>query len=50
MNETKEVYFHLYCATCKYWNKSASDEPCNECLKEGSNIDSHRPVRYEKEV
>lgn len=43
----KEVYFYLYCDKCKHRNVTESDEPCHDCLNEPSNIDSHRPVKYE---
>ena len=44
----KEVYFHEYCKTCKYKDLSEKDEPCAECISEPVNLDTHRPVRYEK--
>ena len=48
MNETKEVNFRLYCPKCKYYNDKAEDEPCNSCLAQGYNIDSHKPVEYKE--
>lgn len=44
----KEVYFHEYCKTCKHKDLKEHEEPCNECLSEPTNLDTHRPVRYEK--
>ncbi len=47
-NSEKEVYFDKYCPTCKHANVSESDDPCYECLSEPSNIDSHRPIKWEE--
>ena len=46
----KEVYFDQYCRKCKYWkeNDEGLKEPCNECLSEPINIDSHIPVKFEE--
>lgn len=42
-----EVYFHEYCKTCKYKEVKDVKEPCNECLSNPVNIDSHKPVKWE---
>ncbi len=44
----KEVYFHEYCKKCKHKELKEIEEPCCECLAEPINLDTHRPVRYEK--
>ena len=44
----KEVYFGDYCPNCKYRDIEETDDPCNECLNEPSNEDSHKPVRWKK--
>ena len=44
----KEVYFHEYCEKCKHKELEETEEPCNECMTEPINLDSHKPVRYEK--
>lgn len=44
----KEVYFHEYCKTCKNKKVESIEEPCNECLSEPTNLNTHRPVNYEK--
>lgn len=44
----KEVYFHEYCKTCKHKDLKEHEEPCDECMSEPTNLDTHRPVRYEK--
>ena len=45
---TKEVDFHEYCRKCKYQGVKEVDDPCNECLTQGWNIDSRMPIRYEE--
>jgi len=45
----KEVYFWLYCGTCKYKNCKETDEPCNECMTETTNEYSHKPVNYKED-
>lgn len=47
-NEYKEVYFDKYCPKCKHFSKSMTDDPCNECLSEPTNLYSHKPVRFEE--
>lgn len=44
----KEVYFHEYCEKCKYKDIDDVKDPCNECLGEGSNLHSHKPINYEE--
>lgn len=48
MDKKKEVYFHQYCKTCIYWQNNEAEYPCDYCLENGSNIDSHKPVYYKK--
>lgn len=43
MNEEKEVYFDQYCKSCKYHGLEESKDPCNDCLAEPSNTNSHKP-------
>lgn len=43
----KEVYYHLYCETCKHKELSEHTYPCLECLENPLNIDSHKPTKYE---
>lgn len=48
MDETyKEVYFDQYCKTCKYENLNDAEDPCNECLDNFANLNSHKPVNWE---
>jgi hypothetical protein len=44
----KEVYFDKYCDVCKYGAKDETDEHCHECLNNPMNVDSHKPVKFEK--
>lgn len=46
--EKKEVYYGQYCRTCKYRNRSEVKDPCNKCLNEPWNIDSHKPTQWKK--
>ena len=43
----KEVYFDKYCDICKYSDKQETNEHCEECLNNPTNIDSHKPVMFE---
>lgn len=45
---TKEVRFDLYCSKCKNYEKSEAEDPCWDCLNEGWNEDSHKPVYFEE--
>lgn len=44
----REVYFGQYCKTCEHFDKMEEQEPCDECLGEPVNTDSHKPVRWEE--
>ena len=46
--ETKFVDFKEYCPKCKNWDSLATEDPCNECLTNCTNINSHKPVNYEE--
>lgn len=41
------VYFGKYCKTCKREKLPENKPPCDECLKNPINLNSHRPVNYE---
>jgi hypothetical protein len=43
----KEVYFYKYCNTCNFSETPASNDPCNDCLSNPKNEDSHKPVNWE---
>lgn len=44
----KEVFFHKYCMTCAHLHEEESGDKCNECLAQGWNDDSHKPINYER--
>ena len=44
----KEVYFNQYCKTCKYEETKEDLDPCDECLSEPKNLNSHKPVKWEE--
>ena len=45
---TKEVYFDQYCSRCLFEKKPEDEDPCNECLYNPGNEDSHKPVNFKK--
>lgn len=47
---THEVNFEKWCKKCKHADESEWDEksPCYECLNQGYNIDSTKPVLWEE--
>ena len=47
MDSIKEVYFDRYCKSCKYFYLKESKDPCNDCLANPGNTDSHMPLYYE---
>lgn len=48
MNSIKEVRFDIYCPECQYWEKSEADDPCFDCLNQGWNEDSHKPLKFKE--
>ena len=50
MNEEKEVYFDQYCKSCKHHGLEESKDPCNDCLAEPGNTNSHKPMNYESKT
>lgn len=42
----KEVYFDNFCALCKYKDNKESEPPCDDCLNEPVNENSHKPVYF----
>lgn len=45
---TKEVYFNEYCEQCEHSELPAELDPCNMCLTQGWNEDSHKPLYFKK--
>ena len=48
IDDPKIVEYHQYCKDCKYRDVYANDEPCEECLSNPVNINTHKPVMYEE--
>lgn len=46
MNNTKEVRFDQWCPKCEHYDKNATDLPCNDCLAQGWNVDSTKPIYF----
>lgn len=46
----KEVYFDMYCKTCKHKNKKEEEDPCYDCLAETVNVYSHKPLYWEEDI
>ena len=44
----KLVEFDKYCTCCKHKRVSQCEEPCNTCLTNPVNEDSHKPVMFEE--
>lgn len=44
----KEVYFGEYCKKCVHEKVKETEAPCDECLGEPLNWNTHRPVNYEE--
>lgn len=44
----KEVYYDIYCPSCVNKDLPEVEDPCNECLTNPCNEDSHKPVRYKE--
>lgn len=42
----QEVRFDLYCKTCDNKDVPEEKDPCYECLKHISNVNSCKPVMY----
>ena len=49
-DQTKEVYFYMYCQRCVHLSKrdTEGEEPCNECLANPYNYESHKPLKFEQ--
>ena len=44
----KEVDYRVYCPMCANYNLKETEEPCNECLMQGFNYGSHKPINYKE--
>lgn len=48
--DKKEAYFHEYCKKCKFENVDDVKDPCNECLEQPYNFNSHKPINFKDKV
>lgn len=44
----KIVYFGHYCSVCAYSTLPETANPCDECLGQPVNEDSHKPVCFKE--
>lgn len=49
VSDLKEAYFNQYCPLCKHKDRAETEDPCDDCLAEAVNTNSHKPVYFEKE-
>ena len=45
-SKQKEAWFWMYCKHCKNSCIKDDEDPCDECLGQPYNEDSHKPVNY----
>lgn len=45
----KEVDYHGYCPRCIHNDKKENEDPCWDCLTEGVNEDSHKPINFKED-
>ena len=46
----KEVDFMKYCPECIHYKKKDYEDPCNECLDNGMNLGTTKPVKFERKA
>lgn len=44
----KIVEFWVWCKRCKHNAVPETEDPCNECLTDSVNEDSHKPTKWEE--
>lgn len=47
-NIYREVNFEKYCGTCEYEELDEKFDPCNNCLANGTNENSEKPVYWKE--
>lgn len=45
--ENKEVYYGEYCHLCIWYGNGENEWPCDECLDNDLQPNSHKPERFE---
>ena len=48
MDNQHEVRYDIYCPGCIHLNKKETEDPCNECLNQGWNTDSRKPIHFQE--
>ena len=48
--DMKEVKFSKYCPLCKHETLEEGMSPCNECLENGANLHSEKPLYFEEKT
>lgn len=49
VNLKKEVYYDQYCSKCIYKDSPDDNDPCDECLTEYFQINSHKPCNFKED-
>lgn len=44
----KMVFYDEYCPKCKNWKTDEVKDPCNECMDQPFNYDSHKPINFQE--
>ena len=44
----KIVEFDKWCKLCEHWEKREDEDPCFDCLNQGWNEDSTKPILYKE--
>ena len=47
---TKIVDFQHWCPKCEHWEKGENEDPCFDCLNQGWNEDSTKPILYKEKM
>ena len=45
---TKFVDFKKYCPKCEYEKLKETLDPCNDCLAQGANLNTEKPIHFKE--
>lgn len=48
IGDEKEVLFGKFCPVCEFAERSENHEPCDDCLDQPTNQDSHKPICFKE--
>ena len=48
--QDKIVEFDKWCHKCHYYDTEETEEPCNDCLTDTVNTNSHRPSHFKEDI